>query len=242
MSLFYKKTKKEILEVYEYFGWGDKFINSLLILLIVTFCWTIYLSSINRITDENNFTVLILLAIVFIIYKILKWSENKSTKKRLHAIKIIKNRSDMNLLTCSTLIEEISKKIDKTRTFVTWIVGIFVTLLVLTVTISSNIIFKILDAFDNKEKKQIFEDIISSLNEMGVKNPETAIYNFIGNIMLNLCSIVFMAYLILSLFNLIKNEILMFLHDVRYELQKDEELKSRLKKRNIKLRMPPANR
>lgn len=226
MSEFYKKNKRKIQQIYEYFGIAEKIIYGLLVVMIgaIVYYMVIYIENSQSYVSDDDYTLLWFVAVIFVTYKILKWWGGKNSSNRTKAVLKFKEEKDINLCTVESLINEIEKKINNTIKFATWSVGIIVTLLVVTINIVSNAGFKLFDTLDMQEKKYFINDILSQLDNETTKNVYTLLFDFGKDIFFTLCLIVFTAYLGISLFNLVKKEIVSFLYDVRYELQKESFL------------------
>lgn len=223
MSIFYQEKKKRILKVYQYLGMGEKVVYGLFVLMMGIMVYSVYL--LTNEASGNDYLLLVFLVIIFILYKILKWLGAKNSRERLKAVKEIKEDEDINIHTVKSLIKEIEDKIDRTRKFATWSVGVIVTLLVLTINIVSTGGFKVIDFLfqvSTDEEKRLFIDFLSNQLELksmnGLYNP---FYDIGLDIFMSLCLLVFMVYLVISIINLVKKEVALFLYDVKYELEKD---------------------
>lgn len=221
MSNYYKEQKKLIMKMYEKFGWENRAMQYLCLSLSIITAYSLlplltYSSELD--SGVESYKGVWFLAILTVgSYFLMKFFKNKNLKMRTNALRRYNDTSISNE-NIDSLISEVEKKIDKTNTLATWITGIFVTILVLTVTTTSNYIFKFFDVLfkvmPKDELDELYQELATSQNSL--EDVIMTMFLVIKDYLITLLVIVLIVYLSIAMLNVLKKEVLYFLYDVRY--------------------------
>ena len=222
MSEFYKRNKSFILKNYKYLGMKEKITfclsRTFMTVLIVQLIYDLnnWADSENK---ESSLANLVIFSAIIICYVVSKTNNKKQQENKLDAVsKYVKNPG-ININTVEALIGEIERYNKKMRTFATWIAGLSATFIILLATLAYNYFIKIFDVVLRVIPENELLNTLESLNHSGSIMVLDSNYIDLGGALLIIFIIlILIIYNIFTIFTFIKEQILLFLFDVKYEI------------------------
>lgn len=223
MSEFYKNKRDLIVNNYKYSGMKEKisfyFYRSLMILSALALCGYLsqWVKSKNSI--EDGAPILFFVFIALVSFFVSKSDRKNHQKDKMNAVSLFVKEPDINIETVNTLVGEIERYNKKIRTFATWIAGLSATFVILLATLSTNFFIKILDVYLKVVPTDELSKILQSINQNRYMNHNILSYLDIGFGLLFIFIIVILIICnVFTMFTFVKEQILIFLFDVKYEL------------------------
>ena len=217
MSEFYKEIRDRILNRYEllgikdrlgYYGWN--------------FCVILIIAELLKKLDHFNidWKLIVLVIILLICYVFGQLHKKKYKNKRKEVVTEFMQMPDISLKVINMLIDEIEKYNKKVKTFAAWFTGLVTTVLILLLTIGSNYGLKL---FDTYMKVTADNDLIEVLKDISWQVGNGSFISGIvvmgGQILFLLAMVIVIIYRVLCIWTFVKDQIRIFLLDVKYEME-----------------------
>ncbi|MDY3013003.1 MAG: hypothetical protein SOR93_17330 [Clostridiales Family XIII bacterium] len=221
MSEFYKRKRNLIIKNYKYLGMKEKvsfylYRFSMILTAIVLYA---YLS--EWLQSENNKVggLGILFFIIIVCYFVSKSDSKKQQKDKMEAVSHFVKQPDINIETVETLIGEIERYNKKMRTFAAWIAGLSATFLILLATLATNFCMKIFDVYLKVVPTDKLSNMLENITHNSDINDTILSYLELGFMLLfTFMIVILIIYNVFTMFTFIKEQILIFLFDVKYEI------------------------
>lgn len=223
MSEFYKKKRNLIIKNYKYLGVKERvsfyICRSFMINLAVVLCY--YVDLLNDL--ENNkvdgLTIIILLGSIFALYCVSKSDNKRHHEDKMEAVFQFVEEPDINIEIVNGLIGEIERYIKRTKTFASWITGLAATFIILLATLTTNYFIKVFDVYLKVIPTDELLSLIENIGQSGHVNESAMEFLNIGSMLFFMFLIVILiVYNFFAIFTFVKEQILVFLFDVRYEI------------------------
>lgn len=220
MSEFYNKKKKILLShewlKFEYQISNYSF-NFLFICMLIYFIMDVIVpyAQYNIYNDQWASAIIVLV----MIYLLMELRKKTAKRKRRDSLRIFMKDPDFTIENINLLIAEVENNIKRVNTFAKWIAGIAATLLVFILTTLCNIVKDFLATISFLFEEQIYNDneLIANLDNI-LENIFQALCKDGVVLFLFLSSIILGLYLLVSMWNIRKKQILLFFYDLRYIL------------------------
>lgn len=219
MSEFYKEIRKES---------RDLGITTIFQLPLIVILSVIIIDFFIKVKDPFGSDAYLLIYFIpgTIISAVLKWINAKKSNEKNKIIQKIKINPKINMSTVNFLIEEIETSMKNTKTFITWFLGVLVTLIVLiiplTVELGSQVFGVYLQTFNDVEIRYVVESFLDTIEASNDQTLIGILFNFGSQLLLILICSVLLIYVVFYLMTFSKKIVLTLLHDVRYELEKGD--------------------
>lgn len=223
MSEFYKRKRNLIIKNYKYLGLKEKvsfyLYRSFMIFMVFALCG--YLSQWEK--SENSkvggLGILLLVFVIIVCFFVSKSDSKKQQEDKMNAVSLFVKEPDINIETIEVLEGEIKRYNNKMKTFATWIAGLSATFIILLATITTNSFMKIFDVYLKEVPTDKLSKMLDGVNQSGYMNDTILSYLNLGLVLFFIFLIVILIiYNVFGMFTFIKEQILIFLFDVRYEL------------------------
>lgn len=223
MSEFYKKKRNFILKNYKYLGVKERvsfyICRSFMIILAVVLCYYVDLLNYTEKNNKAGLTIIILAGSIFVLYCVSKSDNKKHHKDKMEAVFQFVEEPDINIDIVNGLIGEIQRYIKRTKTFAAWITGLSATFIILLATLATNYFIKIFDVYLKVIPTDELLRLIENIGQSGHVNESVMEFLNIGSMLLFIFLIVILIiYNIFAIFTFVKEQIIVFLFDVRYEI------------------------
>lgn len=223
MSEFYKKKRNLIIKNYKYLGVKERvsfyICRSFMIILAVVLCY--YVDLLNNLENnkEAGLTIIILGGCIFVLYCVSKSDNKKHHEDKMEAVFQFAEESDINIEIVNGLIGEIEKYIKRTKTFASWITGLSATFIILLATLTTNYFIKVFDVYLKVIPTDELLRLIENIGQSGQVNESVMGFLNIGSMLLfSFLIVILIIYNFFAIFTFVKEQILVFLFDVRYEI------------------------
>ena len=223
MSEFYKRKRNLIIKNYKYLGMKEKvsfyFYRFFMIFTISVLLFYLFQLVKLEKSEEGVWAILILGAFTLLCYFFSISNSKKQQKDKINAVFRFVKEPDINIEIVDALIGEIERYNKKMRTFATWIAGLSATFIILLANLVTNSFMKIFDIYLKVIPMDEISKILEIMNQSSYINDSIFSYLKIGfSLLFIFIMMILIIYNVFTIFTFIKEQILIFLFDVRYEL------------------------
>lgn len=223
MSEFYKKKRNWIIKNYKYLGVYERvsfyICRSFMIILAVVLCYNLGLFNNSDNNKEDGLTIIILVGSIVALYCVSKSDNKKHHGDKMEAVFQFVLEPDINIEIVNGLIGEIERYIKRTKTFASWITGLSATYIILLATLTTNYFIKVFDVYLKVIPTDELLRLIENIGQSGHVNESVMDFLDIGGMLLFIFLIlILIIYNFFAIFTFVKEQILVFLFDVRYEI------------------------
>ena len=223
MSEFYKTKRNLIIKNYKYLGMKEKvsfyLYRSFMIFTAFVLCGYLGQWTKTENIKEGGRAILFLGFVILVCFLVSKSDSKKHQEDKMNAVSLFAKNPDINIETVDALAGEIERYNKKMRTFATWIAGLSATFIILLATLATNSFMKIFDVYLKVTPTEELSKMLESINQSGYMNDNILSYLDLGFALLLIFIIVILIiYNVFTVFTFIKEQILIFLLDVKYEL------------------------
>lgn len=223
MSEFYKKKRNLIIKSYKYLGLAERvsfyFCRISMIVLALVLCDYLSILTNTEKNKEGSLTIILLVGTIFVFYCISKSDKKEHQEGKMCAVLQFVKEPDINVEIVDGLIEEIERYIKRMKIFATWITGLSATFIILLATLTTNFFIKIFDVYLKVISTEELVSMIENIGRSGYVNELVLDSLYVGGMLLLIFIIInLIIYNLFALFTFVKQQILVFLLDVRYEI------------------------
>lgn len=174
-------------------------------------------------SKSSGWVILILVGFTLLCYFSSRSDSKKHQEDKMEAVSSFIKEPDINIETIEVLVREIERYNKKMKTFAVWIAGLSATFIILLATIATNSFMKIFDVYLKVVPTDELSKMLENVNQSGYMNDTILNYLNLGLVLLFIFLIVILiiynAFVILTF---VKEQILIFLFDVKYKLLSDD--------------------
>lgn len=223
MSEFYKKKRDWIIKNYRYLGLKERvsfyFCRSLIIVFAVRLCKYLNISKDATNNKASIWIIVLIIGGIIALYYVSKSDNKKHHDDKMDAVFQFVQEPDINIEIVNELIKEIEKYIKRLKTFASWITGLSATFIILLATLTTNYYMKLFDVYIKVIPTDELSRLIENTRLSGHVNGSAIEFFNIGSMLLiSFIIMILIIYNVFAIFTFVKEQILVFLFDARYEI------------------------